>query len=114
MKFLKSFAAIILIVLVPVAFSACEDSLTESCEEQDMNEILDCGSEKNVEVCCETGSDCVYKYDGLEYPDTTEGLTDLADALGCTYKSSDGYDEEMQLIISTLIELKERALVGVD
>jgi hypothetical protein len=54
----------------------------------------------------------VYKYNGQEYADTESGLTDLADALGCTYKGSDGYDEQMELIINSLVELKEKARLG--
>ncbi len=112
MKLLKSLLAIITVALIPLAFSGCEDNETESCEQQDMNEVLDCGGEKNVEVCCETGADCIYKYDGQEYPDTTAGLTDLADALGCSYKSSDEYAAQKELIINNLIELRDRALLG--
>jgi hypothetical protein len=55
----------------------------------------------------------VYKYNGQEYSDTTAGLTDLADALGCTYKGSDAYDEQMELIINSLVELKEKAKMGI-
>jgi hypothetical protein len=113
MKTLKSLVAIAVIALISLPFSSCEDLGGESCEQQDMNEILDCGSEKNVEVCCETGSECVYKYNGQEYSDTTAGLTDLADALGCTYKGSDAYDEQMELIINSLVELKEKAKMGI-
>jgi hypothetical protein len=112
MKILKSLVAIAIIVLISVPFSSCDDTTDESCEQQDMNDILDCGFEKNVEVCCETGFDCVYKYDGQEYPDTNPGLNDLADALGCTYKSSDNYKEQHELIINTLITMKERARIG--
>jgi hypothetical protein len=112
MKTLKSLLAIALFALIILPFSSCEDLGGESCEQQDMNEILTCGSEKNVEVCCESGSECVYKYNGQEYADTESGLTDLADALGCTYKGSDGYDEQMELIINSLVELKEKARLG--
>jgi len=109
MKLLKLWAAISIIALVPLAFSGCEDVTDESCEQQDMNEILNCGVEKNVEVCCEAGADCVYKYNGTDYPDTDTGLTNLADALGCTYKSAEGYDEQNELIIQSLIALREKA-----
>ncbi len=113
MKLLKLWAAIAIIALIPVAFSGCEDTpedtIDESCEQQDMNEIYDCGAEKNVEVCCVSGADCVYKYNGVDYPDTDTGLNNLADALGCTYKSSDDYEEQNALLIKSLIALKERA-----
>lgn len=112
MKLLKSLAAFTLVALITLSFVACEATTDESCEQQDMNEVLDCGAEKNVEVCCETGADCVYKYDGQEYADTNEGLTELADALGCTYKSNAEIVAQRELIISTLIEMKERALQG--
>lgn len=112
MKIFKSFMAIALIAFIPFMFTACEDATDESCEQQDMNEVLNCGAEKNVEVCCTEGAECVYKYDGQDYPDTMEGLTNLADALGCVYKSSDAYEEQHELIIQHLISLKERARVG--
>ena len=102
-----------IITLISVSFPACEKAADESCEQQDMNEILNCGSEKNVEVCCTTGSSCIYKYNGIEYPDTNVGLNNLADALGCTYKSSVDYEEQKQLIIKHLIALKDRASDGV-
>lgn len=114
MKSLKSFMAIAIFTMMVLSFPACEKTADESCEQQDMNEILNCGSEKNVEVCCETGAACVYKYDGVEYPDSDLGLNNLADALGCTYKSSANYNEEKQLIIKHLISLKDRAWTNVN
>ncbi len=109
MKLLKTFVAIAIIASISFLASACQTAATESCEQQDMNEVLNCGTEKNVEVCCETGAACVYKYNGQEYPDTDQGLSDLADALGCTYKSSFIDNEQKELIIKNLIALKERA-----
>ncbi len=113
MKILKSIAAIAVIALLSLTYSACEkDEDDESCEQQDMNEVLNCGEEKNVEVCCISGSSCTYKYNGTEYPDTSEGLNNLADALGCTYKSSADYETQKQVIIEHLINLKFRASSG--
>jgi len=109
MKIFKSLAALAIIVLISISFSACEEESDESCEQQDMNEVLNCGEEKNVEVCCISGSACTYKYNGTEYADTTEGLNDLADALGCTYKSSADYEKQKQIIIEHLINLKNLA-----
>jgi len=114
MKVLKSLMAIVIVSLLTLPFSACEKDSDESCEQQDMNEILTCDGEKNVEVCCTTGAGCVYKYEGQEYPDTNSGLNNLADALGCTYKSSDNYEEEKELIIKHLISLKDRAWNGLE
>lgn len=114
MKTLKPLVTIAILILISLSFLACEKVADENCEQQDMNEILNCDSERNVEVCCVTGSDCVYKYNGVEYSDTSSGLNDLADALGCTYKSSANYDEEKQLIIKHLIALKERACNGLN
>lgn len=113
MKLLKTMMAIAIIALIPLVYSGCEDAADESCEQQDMNEILTCGEEKNVEVCCTSGADCVYKYNGQDYPDTEAGLNNLADALGCTYKSSEDYDEQMELIITNLIALREKAKEGI-
>ncbi len=113
MKTLKSLVAIAIIVLISLPFSSCEDLGDESCEQQDMNLVLDCGSEKNVEVCCTTDADCVYKYNGQEYPDSNAGRSDLSDALGCNYKSSGENDAQKELIIKILIELKEKAKMGI-
>ncbi len=114
MKILKSLVTIAIFALFALSYSACGTSSDESCEQQDMNEILNCGVEKNVEVCCTTGAGCVYTYNGQEYPDTNTGLSNLADALGCTYKSSANYNEEKELIIQQLIELKDRASFGLN
>ncbi len=113
MKLLKALAAIAMIALIPLAYSGCGTTDDESCEQQDMNEVMTCDGEKNVEVCCTSGSDCVYKFDGQEYPDNTTGLNDLAEALGCTYKSADENEADKALIIQKLIALKERALEGI-
>lgn len=109
MKLFKSLSAIAIIILLSLSFSACEKDSDESCEQQDMNEVLNCGEEKNVEVCCVSGSACTYKYSGVEYPDTTAGLNDLADALGCAYKSSADYEEQRLALIDYLIALKDLA-----
>jgi hypothetical protein len=112
MKTLKSLVIMAIIAFLPFVFTGCEDEGGESCEQQDMNQVLNCGAEKNVEVCCTEGADCVYKYNGQEYPDTNQGITNLADALGCTYKSSADYEKQKELIIKLLIELKYRAGAG--
>jgi hypothetical protein len=114
MKTLKSLAAVAIIALFSLSYSSCETASDESCEQQDMNEILNCGVEKNVEVCCTTGAGCVYTYNGQDYPDTNTGLSNLADALGCTYKSSANYEDEKKLIIQNLIDLKDRAKFGLE
>jgi hypothetical protein len=113
MKLLNPLVNLAIITLISLSFSACEKAANESCEQQDMNQILNCGSEKNVEVCCTTNSACVYKYNGIEYPDTEAGRNNLSDALGCNYKNSANYDEQKQLIIKHLIALKEKAANGV-
>lgn len=113
MKTLKSVLAIMLIATIPVVYSGCaDDGDNESCAQQDMNEILTCGGETNVEVCCVSGADCVYKFNGQEYPDTNQGLNDLADALGCTYKSAEAQAAEKDLIIEKLEALREEARPG--
>lgn len=110
---LKTVLFSMLIALVPMLYYGCDSSGDdESCEQQDMSEILTCDGEKNVEVCCVAGSDCVYKFDGQEYPDTEQGLNNLADALGCTYKSIEAQDAEKNLIIEELVKLREKARLG--
>ena len=113
MKTLKTTLALMLIAAVPVFYSGCtDDGSDESCEQQDMNEILTCDGETNVEVCCVAGADCVYKFNGEEYPDTAQGLNDLADALGCTYKSVEAQTSEKAFIIQKLEELRDKARFG--
>jgi len=112
MKLLKSLLAIAVFASFSLPISSCNDAVTESCEQQDMSEILNCDSEKNVEVCCETGAACVYKYNGQEFPDTQQGLSALADSLGCTYKSAFVDNDQKELIIKDLIELKNQAKFG--
>lgn len=113
MKLFKTLVSILIVAVVTFSFSACEKASDESCEEQDMNQVLNCGTEKIVEVCCITGSACTYKYDGVEYPDTNAGLNDLADALGCNYKDSQTKEQQKELIIKYLIALKDKANSGV-
>lgn len=113
MKTLKTVLALLLIATIPLVYSGCaDDGEDESCAQQDMNEILTCDGETNVEVCCVAGAACVYKFNGTDYPDTEAGLNDLADALGCTYKSLDAQNAEKELIIEKLIELREKARIG--
>lgn len=109
MKIINFLVSIAFISLLSIAITSCTTDPTESCEQQDMNEILNCGVEKNVEVCCETGSSCVYTYNGKDYPDNQQGLNDLADALGCDYKSAEVEEQQKELIIQSLIDLKNKA-----
>lgn len=104
--------AITIIAIVYVPISGCIEDPVENCEQQDMNEILNCDAERNVEVCCESGADCVYKYNGQSYPDNSTGLNDLADALGCTYKNSIDIDAQKELIIKNLKALRQKAWLG--
>jgi len=112
MKILKSVIAIAFIALLAIPYSSCNKEDEESCEQQDMNEVLNCGEEKNVEVCCVSGSSCTYKYDGNEYPDTDQGLNDLADALGCSYKGSAEYEAQQIIIKAELLKLRDLASCG--
>lgn len=112
MKLLNYLGAFAIAGLILSAVPACNNTATESCEQQDMNQILNCGVEKNVEVCCETGASCVYKYNGVEYADNDQGLNDLADALGCDYKSSEIEIQQKDIIIQQLIKLRDKAKIG--
>jgi hypothetical protein len=112
MKIFKYLIALTILAIVIVQISGCFETTDENCEQQDMNQILDCGVEKNVEVCCESGADCVYKYNGQSYEDSTSGLNDLADALGCDYKSSADMSEQKELIIKSLKALRHKAWLG--
>ena len=110
MKNLKHVLILALISFGTLGFNGCtEDEVSKSCEQQDMNEILNCGEQKNVEVCCTEGSDCVYSYNGIDYPNTSQGLSDLADALGCTTTKSADYEEQHALVIMHLKKMMENA-----
>ncbi len=113
MKTLKTVLALMLIATIPMVYSGCaDDGEDEFCEQYDMNETLNCDGETIVESCCVTGGECVYKFNGQEYPDTIDGLNDLADALGCTTKSTEAQAAEKELIIQKLIELRDKARMG--
>lgn len=112
MKLLKSIVAIAFIALLTLPYSSCNKTEEESCEQQDMNEVLNCGEPKNVEVCCVSGSTCTYKYNGTEYPDTQQGLNDLAEALGCSYKGAADYETQQALIKTELLKLRDLASCG--
>jgi len=66
----------ILTMLVLSTF--CLTFCTEDPEECTADEFCS----EPVTACCTDGT-CVYEYDGVEYPDTDQGLSDLSDAIGC-------------------------------
>lgn len=48
MKLLKSIVAIAFIALLTLPYSSCNKTEEESCEQQDMNEVLNCGEPKTL------------------------------------------------------------------
>ena len=70
------FLAIIAVTLSTVWYSCEEKPPEETCLADDYCEIT-------VTVCCDDDNVCVFKYNGKEYPDTEQGMTDLLDDLNC-------------------------------
>lgn len=100
-----SFKSLLLIIssifLITVS---CEEIAPETCQE---DEICD---GKSVQACCtatiDDGYDCVYKYDGKEYPDSDIDV--LADLLGCADTKSTSFEKDNEAIIAALQELMDR------
>ena len=86
--------------------TACEDDPKEACE-QDMF----CDDTVEVTACCTDGKDCYYTYNGVDYPDTNEGLADLIEALDCAKSKSVSIDGPNAEMIARLQELLERARI---
>ena len=95
-------------VLLVGAFSmlvlntACEDDPKEACEQD-----LFCDDTVEVTACCTDGTDCYYTYNGNDYPDTDQGLSDLVEALDCATTKSisiDGPNADMVARLQALIE----------
>lgn len=59
--------------------TGCEEEPLEACEQD-----LFCDGTVEVTACCTDGQDCYYTYNGVDYPDTNEGITNLIEALDCT------------------------------
>jgi|SRR6056297_24620 len=85
--------------------TGCEEEPKETCE-QDMF----CDGTVAVTACCVEGGDCYYIYEGVEYPDTEQGLQDLIDALDCPAKNA-SVDEQNDYLISRLKMLIEEARI---
>lgn len=82
--------------------TACEEDPKEACEQD-----LFCDDTMEVTACCTDGSDCYYTYNGVDYPDTAEGLSNLVEALDCTTTKSvtiDGPNGEMVARLQALLE----------
>ncbi len=80
----------------------CEKDPEESCQQDTF-----CDAQIEVTVCC-TSLECVYKYNGKEYPDNEEGENQLAEDLGCSSAKSTTYERDMAAIIKQLQELMDK------
>lgn len=99
----KGFLIFSLLLLGSLIFiiTNCEKDPAEYCEQDEI-----C-TDKFVTVCC-TEDQCVYKYNGNEYPDSNEGRDQLAEALGCPSTKSTSYENDMTAIIIQLQELMDK------
>ncbi len=82
--------------------TACEETPKEACEQD-----LFCDDTVEVTACCTDGASCYYTYEGVDYPDTDQGLLDLIEALDCTTTKSvtiEGANAEMVARLQALLE----------
>jgi len=86
---------------------SCEVVPQESCEQE-----MFCNDTEEVTACCTEGADCVFKYNGVEYPDTEQGMIDLINALDCTDAKSDCFEQEKVYMMDQLRSLMTRAHDG--
>ena len=98
------FISLVLVgVLSMIVFNtACKDDPKEACEQD-----LFCDDTIEVTACCTDGTDCYYTYNGVEYPDTEAGLSDLIDALDCSTTKSisiDGPNADMVVRLQAMLE----------
>ena len=88
-----------------IAFNTgCEKDPVEECVQEEF-----CDGEKEATACCTDGADCYYTYNGVEYPDTEEGLAALIAALDCTTTKSVSIDGDNADMIARLQALLEEA-----
>jgi len=78
------------------------DEVTEECSSDEI-----CTGKDPVTSCCTEGSACVWKYNGVEYPDTEQGLIDLMAALDCPTAKSGSVGCDINEIEMRLYELME-------
>ncbi|MFC2151061.1 hypothetical protein ACFLSE_00925 [Bacteroidota bacterium] len=100
---MKKLLLILTFVLTGAIFvvnTSCEDDPKEACEQD-----LFCDDTVEVTACCTDGANCYYTYNGINYPDTDQGLLDLIEALDCSTKSVsiDG-DDYMVVRLQALLE----------
>jgi len=86
-------------------YSGCEEDPIEECVQEEI-----CPEAPEVTACCTDGADCVFTYNGYEYPDTDEGYNRLIDSLGCgSSKKSESLNKENDYLFSQLQSLLEKA-----
>ena len=64
-------------LLIAVQYG-CEALPEESCESFNPPQ---CSAPNDATICCDTGDDCYYTYQGKTYPDTDQGMEDLIAAM---------------------------------
>ncbi|UXP33831.1 hypothetical protein N6H18_07700 [Reichenbachiella agarivorans] len=81
MKNVRIFGLLLVFGLTAVMLTNCDSAVDalESCSQEEI-----CPS-KDVTACCDN-KECVYKYDGKEYPE--DDIDQLADDLGCGSSSN--------------------------
>jgi len=79
--------------------TGCEDDPKEACEQD-----LFCDDTIEVTACCTDGKDCYYTYNGVEYPDTDQGLADLAAALDCAKSATKSEQNFIMVKLQALLE----------
>jgi hypothetical protein len=65
---------LLLITLLSIVQYGCETDPEEVCEEYAACDV-------SATACCTDETNCYYKYNGITYPDTDEGLAALLEAM---------------------------------
>jgi hypothetical protein len=103
MKKTGLFISALLIAVLVTTWYSCETDPKETCEQDEI-----CTA-KFVTYCC-TNNECVYKYDGKEYPE--DQIDQLTSDLGCGTTSivlkSAGDQDDFQFVVEKLKALKAR------
>jgi hypothetical protein len=85
--------------------TGCEDDDPKEACEQD----LFCDDTVEVTACCTDGEECYYTYGGIDYPDTDQGLLDLAKALDCAKSATKSEQNYIMAKLQALLESARQA-----
>lgn len=105
MKIKNIIHSLLIASFIIIGLNGCIEEPEESCEPDGTF----CNNTKLVTFCC-TEDECIYKYNGKEYPE--DNLDELATDLGCGTASTGIRSADNTLIIEQLLKLKEKVQKG--